>query len=133
MEHMSVKGYMSPGARGDVHATLRSIESDGGTTHREGLVVIHRKVVVMTSSPRSGVFAAVGVSCCVVALVGATLGPSAGVLAGNHPPAYSVVNVGAYGGEPSIISDTVGRLYESTPSGGTITYGSSDGGQSWAK
>jgi hypothetical protein len=66
-------------------------------------------------------------------LVGASLAPSAGVLAGNHPPAYSVVNVGAYGGEPSIVSDTLGRLYESTPSGGTITYTSGDGGQSWKK
>src|SRR5258705_7771591 len=47
------------------------------------------------------------------------------------PPAYQVVNVGAYGGEPSIVSDTSGRLYDTTPSGGTITYRSTDRGATW--
>ena len=47
------------------------------------------------------------------------------------PPAYQVVNVGAYGGEPSIVSDTSGRLYDTTPSGGTITYRSTDRGTTW--
>src|SRR5256885_13841085 len=46
-------------------------------------------------------------------------------------PAYQVVNVGAYGGEPSIVSDTNGNLYDTTPSGGTITYRSSDRGRDW--
>src|SRR5882672_2296411 len=46
-------------------------------------------------------------------------------------PAYQIVNVGAYGGEPSIVSDTNGNLYDTTPSGGTITYRSSDRGRSW--
>ena len=34
-------------------------------------------------------------------------------------PAYQVADVGAYGGEPSIVSDTKGVLYDTTPSGGT--------------
>src|SRR5437016_9485203 len=46
-------------------------------------------------------------------------------------PAYEVADVGAYGGEPSIVSDTNGNLYDTTPSGGTITYRSSDRGGNW--
>src|SRR6266850_8159385 len=46
-------------------------------------------------------------------------------------PGYQVVNVGAYGGEPSIVSDTNGNLYDTTPSGGTITYRSGDRGLNW--
>jgi hypothetical protein len=46
-------------------------------------------------------------------------------------PTYQIVNVGAYGGEPSIVSDTNGHLYDTTPSGGTITYLSTDRGQNW--
>jgi hypothetical protein len=48
-------------------------------------------------------------------------------------PAYSIANVGAYGGEPSIVSDRLGRLYDTTPSGGTIAYTSTDHGASWGK
>ncbi len=48
-----------------------------------------------------------------------------------NTPGYQVVNVGAYGGEPSIVSDTNGNLYDTTPSGGTITYRSSDRGRDW--
>src|SRR5438874_13120333 len=46
-------------------------------------------------------------------------------------PAFQVANVGAYGGEPSIVSDTNGNLYDATPSGGTITYRSADKGRTW--
>ena len=49
------------------------------------------------------------------------------------PPGYSVASVGAYGGEPSLVSDGKGRLYESTPSGGTITYTSVNHGAGWAQ
>src|SRR5689334_19801725 len=48
-------------------------------------------------------------------------------------PAYSIANVGAYGGEPSIVSDRLGRLYDTTPSGGTIAYTSTNHGASWGK
>ena len=50
---------------------------------------------------------------------------------GGGAPGYQVVNVGAYGGEPSIAADSAGHLYIATPSGGTITYLSSDRGKSW--
>jgi hypothetical protein len=46
-------------------------------------------------------------------------------------PAYQVADVGAYGGEPSIVSDSHGNLYDTTPSGGTITYLSTTRGASW--
>jgi hypothetical protein len=48
-------------------------------------------------------------------------------------PAYAMADVGAYGGEPSIVSDTTGRLYETTPEGGTTTYTSADRGATWTK
>jgi hypothetical protein len=47
------------------------------------------------------------------------------------PPGYQVANVGAYGGEPSIASDSAGHLYVTTPQGGTLTYLSSDRGKTW--
>lgn len=47
-------------------------------------------------------------------------------------PGYSLANVGAYGGEPSITSNTKGELYDTTPSGGTILYKSTDKGATWA-
>src|SRR5438034_11788691 len=46
-------------------------------------------------------------------------------------PAYKIANVGAYGGEPSIVSDSLGQLYDTTPSGGTLTYTSTDRGKTW--
>jgi hypothetical protein len=68
----------------------------------------------------------------VVAAAAVAIGPPVSVF-GSSPPAYSVANVGAYGGEPSIVSDNLGRLYDSTPSGGTITYTSTDRGTSWTQ
>ncbi|HET7419752.1 MAG TPA: sialidase family protein [Candidatus Dormibacteraeota bacterium] len=65
------------------------------------------------------------------AAVVAAVGPSPGLAA--QPPGYTVANVGAYGGEPSLVSDSAGRLYDTTPSGGTITYTSTNSGASWQK
>lgn len=62
----------------------------------------------------------------------AALGPSPGVSAAS-PPTYTVADVGAYGGEPSVVSDRLGRLYDSTPSGGTVAYTSPDTGVTWSK
>lgn len=53
--------------------------------------------------------------------------------------AFNLMNVGAYGGEPSIASDSKGILYETTPSGlpsgqyqgSPPVYRSSNGGSSW--
>jgi hypothetical protein len=74
--------------------------------------------------------AAAGVASVIVAAVGMAIGSP--VTALGAAPLYSVANVGPYGGEPSIVSDSTGRLYESTPQGGTLTYTSTDGGVSWA-
>jgi hypothetical protein len=57
--------------------------------------------------------------------------PVAGV--GSTAPTYTIANVGAYGGEPSIVSDTLGQLYDTTPSGGTLVYTSTDRGTTWKK
>lgn len=55
--------------------------------------------------------------------------------ASGSPPApkYSLANVGAYGGEPSITSNSKGELYDTTPSGGTILYKSTNHGGSWTQ
>jgi hypothetical protein len=48
-------------------------------------------------------------------------------------PGYSLVSVGAFGGEPSITANSRGELYDTTPSGGTIMYKSTNGGTSWTQ
>ena len=80
---------------------------------------------------RRGVLAAVGLGSIITATVGVAVGTSVPVLA-TSTPGYNTVNVGAYGGEPSIVSDSLGQLYDSTPSGGTLTYTSTNHGRSWA-
>ncbi len=68
----------------------------------------------------------------VAALVGpASVGDAVG--RATSAPTYQVVNVGPYGGEPSTVSDTSGHLYVATPSGGTITYLSTDRGKTWRR
>src|SRR5256885_13899337 len=66
------------------------------------------------------------------AIAAASFGLSPGVVA-TQSPGYTIANVGAYGGEPSIVSDTAGRLYDTTPSGGTITHRATDRGASWTQ
>jgi len=66
----------------------------------------------------------------VIAVAAAMVGASPGALAGSSP-GYNVATVGAYGGEPSIVSDSAGQLYDTTPSGGTITYTSTNHGSTW--
>jgi len=66
--------------------------------------------------------------------------PAAATAVASAGPAYSLVNVGAYGGEPSIASDSKGVLYETTPSGlpsgpqmgDPPIYRSGNGGASWS-
>jgi hypothetical protein len=48
-------------------------------------------------------------------------------------PVYSLANVGAYGGEPSITANSTGELYDTTPSGGTILYKSTNRGSTWTQ
>jgi len=75
---------------------------------------------------RRALLAAAGIGLVVAAAVG--LSPAALATA---LPGYKVANVGAYGGEPSIVSDSLGQLYVTTPQGGTITYTSTNGGSTW--
>src|SRR3989475_3024708 len=85
-----------------------------------------------TSVLRRRELALAGVAFIIAAAVGTTTGGPVAVLAG-PAPAYSIANVGDYGGEPSIVSDRLGRLYDTTPSGGTITYTSTTKGASWTQ
>src|SRR5207247_6405855 len=61
----------------------------------------------------------------------ASLGVQTGGLAASSP-GYSLANVGPYGGEPSIVSDSGGHLYDKTPSGGRLNYNSTDRGKDWS-
>src|ERR1700730_15224519 len=72
-------------------------------------------------------FALLRVGAVLMAVVAWGLGAQNGALAANTP-AYTLANVGAYGGEPSIVSDGLGELYDTTPSVGTIFYRSSNRG-----
>jgi hypothetical protein len=77
---------------------------------------------------RHALLAAAGIG----SVVAAAIGLSPGVL-GASTSGYTVTNVGAYGGEPSIVSDGVGQLYITTPQGGTITYTSTNRGATWSQ
>jgi hypothetical protein len=75
------------------------------------------------------VAAAAALSVCGYALIGvgeAAAKPS-------KMPTYSLVSVGAYGGEPSITANSKGELYDTTPSGGTVLYKSTTHGASWTQ
>jgi hypothetical protein len=65
-------------------------------------------------------------------VVVASLGVQTPAFAGSTPQ-YQLVTVGPYGGEPSIVSDSLGALYETTPSGGTLLYRSTDSGKTWSQ
>jgi len=77
-------------------------------------------------------FVRTGVRCGVAVVVVASLGVQTPALAGTAPR-YRLATVGPYGGEPSIVSDSLGELYDTTPSGGTLFYRSADGGKTWSQ
>src|SRR5436309_15356000 len=67
---------------------------------------------------------------CVIAAI------SAAGASGTMPPptpGYKLANVGAYGGEPTIASNSTGELYDTTPSGGTLLYKSTNHGSTWTQ
>jgi hypothetical protein len=67
-----------------------------------------------------------------IPLGAALVSMSPGAAADNHArQRWVVANVGAFGGEPSLASDPHGVLYDTTPSGGMITYRSADHGKTW--
>jgi hypothetical protein len=84
---------------------------------------------------RASRLAALTMSCGLLAATAAA-GSFANAATGPKPaaaPDYALANVGAYGGEPSITANSRGELYDTTPSGGTILYKSTDGGSAWTK
>jgi hypothetical protein len=62
---------------------------------------------------------------------GGGAGPASAQAATGTAPTYSLADVGAYGGEPSIAVNSLGELYDTTPSGGTVIYSSKDFGATW--
>jgi hypothetical protein len=71
-----------------------------------------------------------------IALLAAAAALSSGAVVAaqaGSTPGYKLTNVGAYGGEPSLVSDQLGRLYDTTPSGGTLTYTSNNHGSTWSQ
>jgi len=50
---------------------------------------------------------------------------------GHFTQKWSIANAGPFGGEPSLASDPKGVLYDMTPSGGMLTYRSTDHGKTW--
>jgi hypothetical protein len=76
--------------------------------------------------------ALVGLASILVAAIGVSP-RSPGTVFAAPSPSFSIADVGTYGGEPSIVSDRTGRLYETTPQGGTVTYTSADHGATWAQ
>jgi hypothetical protein len=76
--------------------------------------------------PRSAVI--IGAAIVAASLAGVMSGTAAHA---SDDPGFSIANVGPYGGEPSILSDGKGVLYDSTPSGGLLVYRSTDRGVTW--
>src|SRR5258708_20044175 len=74
---------------------------------------------------RPALVAVLGAAALPLALLGSATGAGAGTLS------FSIANVGKYGGEPSLVSDGRGVLYDATPSGGTVVYRSTDRGATW--
>ena len=72
--------------------------------------------------------AAIAALCAVVAVTAA----GASGISTAHP-AYTLATVGKYGGEPTIASTSKGVLYDTTPSGGTLLYKSTNHGRTWTK
>src|SRR5690348_12734451 len=64
---------------------------------------------------------------------GGALAVTATAAAAANRPAYSLANVGAFGGEPTIAASPRGELYDTTPSGGTLLYRSTNKGSTWTK
>jgi hypothetical protein len=56
---------------------------------------------------------------------------SPGATAASSHQRWSLVNVGAFGGEPSLAADPHGVLYDVTPSGGMVGYRSTNQGKTW--
>src|SRR6266853_5439851 len=101
--------------RGEGRFSRRKSDFGGGVTMRDS---------------RKGAFALIRLGCLLAGAALVAVGPPIGVL-GNSAPQYGIADVGAYGGEPSLVSDGAGQLYDTTPSGGTVTYTSTTHGSSW--
>src|SRR5207248_2130099 len=78
-----------------------------------------------TRRHRRGLLGVAAVGLLAAALISSQIGSRAATLT------FGLVDVGGFGGEPSITSDSNGVLYDTTPSGGAPVYRSTDAGASW--
>src|SRR5438477_1876203 len=75
---------------------------------------------------RALAFAAALIAIAAIGTTGASGKPS-------PAPGYKLADVGAFGGEPTITSNSKGELYDTTPSGGTVLYKSPNHGATWTQ
>src|SRR5438309_11614015 len=61
------------------------------------------------------------------------IGVASGGAKPTKAPVYSLANVGAFGGEPTIAANGKGELYDTTPTRGTILYKPTDQGATWTQ
>jgi len=80
---------------------------------------------------RSGAIGAVLAAALVVGVQAGSLAPSAA--AKSTAPTYKLATVGPYGGEPSTTSNSLGEIYDTTPSGGALLYKSTTTGTTWTQ
>ncbi len=59
--------------------------------------------------------------------------PQVAAAATSDDPGFTLADVGPFGGEPSLVSDNKGVLYDSTPSGGVLVYKSTTHGKTWTQ
>jgi hypothetical protein len=75
-----------------------------------------------------------GVAIAAFSLSGLMAAPQAVAAAGPpDEPHFALADVGPFGGEPSLVSDNKGVLYDSTPSGGVLVYKSTTHGKTWTQ
>src|SRR2546423_2283868 len=75
---------------------------------------------------RALAFAAALIAIAAIGTTGASGKPS-------PAPGYKLADVGAFGGEPTITANSKGELYDTTPSGGTLLYKSTNHGTTWTQ
>jgi len=81
--------------------------------------------------PRYARALAIAAGLLAIAAVGPLTG--AGGKSAPRPPTYKLANVGPFGGEPTITANSQGELYDTTPSGGTLLYKSTNHGETWTQ
>src|SRR5437763_125801 len=80
---------------------------------------------------RAGYSRALAVAAALIAI--AAIGTTGASGKPSPAPGYKLADVGAFGGEPTITANNKGELYDTTPSGGTLLYKSTNQGSTWTQ